>query len=364
MEMFMTDHGGNIFQAARAMGLRPEELIDFSASINPLGPSPKALKAILKAQGQIVHYPDPECRLLIDAICRHHRIKREQLLIGNGSAELIYLVATLFRKRSVLISNPTFSEYARAVAAAGGKPVETMNMAPPLEMEIDSLLHEKSVPFQGLFLCHPNNPTGRLYPKKELLELIERAEEKGVTVVLDEAFIDYHEEESLVRETGRFSRLIVLRSFTKFFAMPGLRAGYAVLGEPLAKRLRKTQIPWSVNTLAQAAAAASLDDHRYIQKSRRWMAGERDWFFRQLSRVAGLKPVLPSANFILVECLPPFSSTALSQKLLEHKILIRDCANFPGLGDRYIRLAIRTRRENRLLLSAFRKILGPSHLHS
>jgi threonine-phosphate decarboxylase len=352
------DHGGNIYAAARALGCAPEEILDFSASINPLGPSPLALRALSEGAERLVHYPDPNAEALRETIGAYHQISEADILVGNGSAELIDLAGLLFQGGKVLIPQPAFSEYAKGVVKGGGKVVPSDLAEVPFRIDLESLFNriegariEGTEPFvQGVFLCNPNNPTGQLFSKKEIGGFITRAGKKGVRVILDEAFIDYHEEESLAPEIGRFQNLIILRSFTKFFALPGLRIGYAVSDRSTLARLRERQVPWSVNALAQAAAIESLKDRDYIEKSRKWMAQEREWFYGQLCKTSGLRPLPPHANFIFIELLPPLSSTDLQKKMLARKILIRDCASFPGLRDRYIRLAVRSHGENERLL--------------
>ena len=349
------DHGGDIYAAAKSIVVDWKEIIDFSASINPLGPSPLALTALANSAEQLIHYPDPNCEALREAIGEYHQIPKENILIGNGSAELIDLVGGFFQHQIALIPQPTFSEYAKAVERAGGKVVEATIPTPPFRIDLKSVLQEAEPFARGVFLCNPNNPTGQLFSKKEVSDFVAYAGARGVMVVLDEAFIDYHEEASLVRDSARFQNLIILRSFTKFFALPGLRVGYAAADPHTIDRLRRNQVPWSVNALAQAAAIESLRDEEYIQKSRAWMEKEREWFYDRFLKIDRFHPIKPNANFILVSVPESISSTDLQKKLLRRKILVRDGASFPGLRDRYIRLAVRTRAENERLLTVLKR---------
>lgn len=354
----MMDHGGNIYQAARALGADWNEILDFSASINPLGPSPLARKVLANSVERVVHYPDPKSDSLREAISEYHPVPKENILVGNGSAELISLVGGLFEHQTALIPQPAFSEYAKEVVKGRGKVIEVPAAAPSFQIDLGSLLSEADPPARGVFLCNPNNPTGRLFSRKEVADFVSASGKRGVLVVLDEAFIDYHEEESLIRDSARFGNLIILRSFTKFFALPGLRVGYAVADPSTIDRLWRAQTPWSVNTLAQAAAIESLKDSDHIQRSRAWMKEEREWFYDRLSEIGGFHPIRPNANFILVGVPESISSTDLQKKLLWEKILVRDCATFPGMRDRFIRLAVRTRPENERLLSILKTILS------
>jgi threonine-phosphate decarboxylase len=350
-------HGGNIYEAARRFGIEKDAIIDFSSNVNPLGPSPSAKRAVKRSVAFIDRYPDPGMNGLRKAIARYFGIKPEHVVCGNGSTGLIHLIPRVFRPRKVLIPIPTFTEYAAAVENAGGEVV-----AFPLKegegFRVDPL--EMAFALKGMdmaFLCNPNNPTGGLIPKAEMIEIIQYALQHGVRLVVDEAFMDFSDSDSIIKETAQSSHLICLRALTKFFGMPGLRIGYAVSGETTAADLRGAQEPWTVSIPAEQAAIAALEDWGYIKKTRRFIEQERDRLLSALRVLPGVEPFPCPANFILIK-LASDEAWHLTERLGRRGILIRDCSSFPGLGDRYVRIAVRTRKENKRLVQALRELLA------
>lgn len=349
-------HGGNIYEAARKYGYAEKKIIDFSSNVNPLGPSSFAKRAAKEALSFIDRYPDPDMRDLRKAIARYFGIKSEHVMCGNGSNSLIHLIPRVFRPRKVLIPFPTFSEYSAAVEDAGGEVVPF----PLLEREgfrVDPL--EMSFALKGVdmaFLCNPNNPTGQIIQKAEMLEIARYALELDVRLVVDEAFMDFIDSESVIKEAVESSHLICIRAFTKFFGMPGLRVGYAVSGEATIAGLRDEQEPWTVSIPAERAGIAVLGDWTYIEKTRRLIKKERERFLSAFRILPGVEPFPGSANFLFIK-LTAIDVPTFIDKLGERGMLVRDCSSFPGLDDRYIRIAIRTGRENKRLIKAFRELL-------
>jgi threonine-phosphate decarboxylase len=354
-------HGGNVHAAARASGRRLEQLIDFSASINPLGPSPSALRAILNALPHLVHYPDPDCTELLEALATRWRLTPDRLVIGNGSSELIQWLPRALSIRHALIVGPTFSEYERSVLRAGGSATSidagrADGYRPPLDAALDMIRRK----FDAVFLCNPNSPTGQAVGTTDLRRLVEAASDVGLWVVLDETFIDYCEARSLLRRVARFPRLLVLRSFTKFYALPGLRIGYAAGSKEAITRIRALLPPWSVNHLAQTAALAALRDRRHVRASLAFMQRERPQLARSLSALPGVTVYPSAANFLLME-LPPFLSAAdCTGALASQGLLVRDCSAVPGLNDRTVRVAVRVPAHNRRLVAALRRLVKRS----
>lgn len=354
-------HGGNVYAAARESSRSLHRLMDFSASVNPLGPSPRAVRAIRSALAHLVHYPDPDCVVLREALAKRYGLTAESFLIGNGSSELIQLLPAALSIRRALVLGPTFSEYARAVRLHGGQ-VTRLDAArseqyrPPLR-ETLSALDAGRHSFDAVFVCNPNSPTGQPVSNGELSDLVRSAGRRGVWVVLDEAFVDYCEERSLLRDVARHSRLIVLRSFTKFYALPGLRIGYLAGAPEGVRRIRERQQPWSVNALAQAAALASVNDVRHVNRSLAFMQAERPRLARQLERLSDVRVYPSAANFLMVELPSWMMAGALVGVLRREGILIRDCSRTPGLTEQTVRVAVRTSRENRRLVAAFRRVL-------
>ena len=349
-------HGGNVREAAEQYGFREREIIDFSANVNPLGPSPAARRAARKALTCIDRYPDPAMTELRCGIAAYFGVGPGQVACGNGSTALIHLIPRVFRPRRVLIPMPTFSEYTAAVEDAGGEVVPFILDARK-GFRIDAV--DMAFALKGVdmaFLCNPNNPSGLLVPEDEMREIAGYALREGVRLVIDETFIDFIGTGSLLQEAAGSSHIICLRAFTKFFGMPGLRVGYAVGGEETIGALTDAQEPWSVSTPASKAALAALHDWRYIRKTRKLIARERDRLLAALRLLPGTDATPGAANFLLVR-FASRESSELTHALAQRGILVRDCSSFPALGSRYLRVAVRTRRENERLIYAMRNIL-------
>lgn len=341
-------HGGNIYEAEKLSG---RSLIDFSANINPLG-LPLGVKRIISRNlDMILHYPDPGTKELTKRLADYWNISRENVLVGCGSVELIYLITAFYKPRNAFSLIPTFSEYERAVKSVGG----SMRFLKLKEKEGFSFKFSDIPRTDMLFLCNPNNPSGNLTIKnrKGLKDLPSKL------TVVDEAFMDFVQDEkrhTLVHAAKSNKKIIVLRTLTKFFALPGLRVGYLIAHKDIVKRLGERQMPWSVNALAQLAGIAVLNDQAYIKRTKVFIKRERSSLLKELKRIRGLKPYPSFANFILIK-LENIRSSVLKKKLLKKGILLRDCANFRGLSDKFVRIAVRRRKENRKLLSALGKIL-------
>lgn len=356
-------HGGEVWEVMNKTGLRREDVYDFSSNINPLGPSQEALEAIKSNLGQIPFYPDSDSTALREAIARRFGgISKENVVVGNGSTELIHLFAEVFMERGdvALIPAPTFGEYENAVRKVGNKP-KHIKLSRDFQVEPDSFTREMRGA-KVVFLCNPNNPTSILMPRRNLMEIIEKALEAGVLFFLDEDFIEFVDEEkqfSLVGEIENYPNLFVLRSFTKFFGLTGLRVGYGIASEETIKMLSMAKMPWNVNCLAQVAAIAALADEEHSKKTQELIRNEKTFMARELRQIKVFRVLPADANFFLVDIKQSgFAAAQLKEKMLKYGVLIRDCSSFRGLGKYYVRLAVKTRRENERLLEAFRKVLG------
>jgi threonine-phosphate decarboxylase len=354
-------HGGDWVTATETFGHPPEKWLDFSANINPLGP-PKALKELLFREWEhLVRYPDPQVRELRTVIAEKYQLDLHSVLVGNGAAELIDLIVRRLQPQKAAVVDPTFSEYAEAMVKAG-----TNILSIPSFMETGF-----AVPFDDLvtacgkvdliFLGQPNNPTGQWMNREKLLFLLKKAEMNNTLLVLDEAFIDFLPDETeitLVQEAQRSFHLVVIRSMTKFYAIPGLRLGYAVAHPDRIHAMNRLQVPWSVNHLAQKAGVLALTDHEYELQTREVIAEERAWLIDQL-RQLDFSPYEGAANFILVhmgDCRG--NASILQRRLAERGILIRRCANFIGLDDHFFRIAVRNRSDNERLMEALSAVLS------
>ncbi len=349
-------HGGNLRKLAAQAGCEADELLDFSANINPLGP-PEALRATISQNiNRIVHYPDPNCEQLCQSIARYHDVPVEHVVVGNGSTELLYALPKILDVASALIPVPSYFDYARASELAELK-VERLTL--PHE---NKLIAETSwlSPFlrahQIVFIGQPNNPNGALHDTKSLHALAQAY--PSTFFVIDEAFADFIENyDSLASCTG--NNLIVLRSMTKFYAIPGLRLGYIIAPVPIAQKLRQTIAPWSVNVLAQVVGEMCFADHDYARETRATVRRLREELSSKLSAIQGLTPYPSQVNYLLVRIdRSGWSAATLAKKILARRIAIRVCDNYAGLDERFFRVAVRTQEENRVLCDALADVLG------
>ena len=349
-------HGGNIYDVNPAQG----EWLDFSANINPLGLSTAVRQAIEKEIPHLVHYPDPSARALKQAIAEHYDVPLSEIVLGNGGAELFYVLFHAVRPKRVLLPVPSFSEYERAALSADAEVAYF-----PLREESGFRLDEKALcsqmqPGDCLILGSPNNPTGQRIGRDALEFLLEKARQKNILMIVDESFMDFCAD--AVTYTARHfvanhAALVVVQSLTKFFAIPGLRLGFALASENLAERMEASKDPWNTNLLAQSAGIAALGDYAYQEQSLVWLESEREFLFRSLKKIEGIKVYPPTVNFILLRIPARWGNApAFCARMRSEGILLRDCSNYPGLDDTFIRVAVRKREENEKLLDAFRRI--------
>ncbi len=342
-------HGGDLY--GRAVTL------DFSVNTNPLGTPPAAVKAVEEAARRLCQYPDPYCRELTAALAGHEGVPEEFILCGCGAAELIYAYCGAVKADRALLTAPTFSEYAAALEAAGGAaayvPLPEAEGFAVTEAFLEVL--EKTA-CQTVFLCSPNNPTGRLIAPELLEKICRTCGERGIRLFVDECFLELSDggrAASLAGRLAEFPGLFLLRAFTKTYGMAGLRLGYCLCGDGalLAEMSRRVQ-PWNVSLPAQAAGTAALEDGGFLEAARRLIQEERPRLAAGLEEL-GFTVCPSQANYLLLK-----SPIPLHGPLLERGILIRDCANYRGLGPGWYRAAVKRPEENRLLLSALAEIAG------
>lgn len=357
-------HGGDIWKSVRKYNLRYENILDFSANVNPLGPSPRALEAIKDSFWQIKFYPDSDSTKLREAISHYiGGINANNVVVGNGSTEIIYLFCEVFIKRGeeALIPTPTFGEYENAVKRVGGR-ARYIRSGRDFAIDPKSFLREIMPSTKAIFLCNPNNPTGTLISREDLLSLVEKAFREHVLIFLDEDFIEFVDEGerfSLATMVKTYQNLFVLRSFTKVFGLTGLRVGYGIGSEEMVSLLSKAKIPWNVNCLAQVAAIAALEDSEYLEETRKLIREERKFLLDELGQIKGFKAFPSHANFILIDIRHTgLTAPQLKNRMLKYGILIRDCSSFRGLDQHYIRVAVRTREENEKLLTTLKKVVS------
>jgi len=352
------DHGGNVFSIARQLGVSSSGLVDFSASINPLGLSPLVKEAIIGALDSLVHYPDNSRRELKQALSSYHGVSPANIVVANGSTEIIYHLPAMLTGCRALIVSPAFSEYVHALDQHHWE-AHHFILSPESNFALDTVALERVLAegYDALYLCNPGNPSGRLYPLQIIERILSLCTASGTFLVLDEAFMDFCEDASAKHLIVERDNGVVLRSMTKFFGIPGLRLGYAIADGKLAARLEAMGGPWSVNTMALVAGETALQDKEYSRRTIEFIRQERRNLFDKLSRFPMLEPYPSEANFLLVEITNGLTAMELREQLICQGMIIRDCSNFMGLSANFFRIAVRTREENGRLIECLKRVL-------
>lgn len=362
MSLLKSAHGGNTREAAALLGISPEQLLDFSANINPLGMPASLKRALIDNLDSAERYPDVEYAHLHAALAEHHHIPVSWLLAGNGETESIFALVDSLKPQHAMIVTPGFAEYRRALQW-GECAIHEFALREEDGWQLtDTILNALTAKLDCLFLCTPNNPTGLLPDKQLLLAIAKRCETLGIVLILDEAFIDFIAgEEGFIPLLHENPHIWVLRSLTKFYAIPGLRLGYLVNSDEQAvAHVRSRQMPWSINAFAALAGEIILRDSAYQQATWEWLEQEGGRFEQQLRKLSGLTVYPGRANYRLLRC--DRGDIDLQKLLLEQHVLIRSCANYPGLDARYYRVAVRSEAENNRLLAALNHTLSGTTL--
>jgi threonine-phosphate decarboxylase len=356
-------HGGAVDAWARGAGVEAGEILDFSASINPLGPPPLARKAFVKSYGEVSRYPDPYGEKLKAVLAERHGMSSAAVLVGNGSTQLIYLLSAALCPRQALIVGPAFSEYANALTLRGAAIRQLILSADDgFQFSTPRFMAAWDKGCDLVFLATPNSATGQTISRVEIARIADAALARHSFVVVDEAFVDFVENESVKMLVRHNPYLIVLRSLTKYYALPGLRLGYLLAEPSNVARLAAYQEPWSVNAPALSVAVACLEDAGFAMKTARWLEKERSFLSRRLAALPGFHPFPSQANFLLVKIARSgIDALQLRSFLSKKKILIRACDSFAGLGAAYFRVAVKRRTDNLRLLAALEEWTAPAN---
>lgn len=340
-------HGGDIYDG--------EILYDFSANTNPFGTPEGVRDAMVQALSTVHHYPDPYCRELVQAIADYEGVSREYILCGNGAAELIYAYCDAVRPRLALELGPTFSEYSLGLARVDCR-VERFLLGKEQEFTLgeDFLAVAEKLRPDVIFLCNPNNPTGKLIDPALLTNILALCRKQGTRLFLDECFLDLTDDGvSLKGALGDHPELFILKAFTKSFGMAGVRLGYCLCSDgALLTRMSRASQPWNVSLLAQAAGVAALREQEFLHNTRLLIRTQRAWLRENLERLGFW--VCPSAtNFLLFQ-----GPEGLCKPLRAHGIALRSCDNYHGLEPGWYRCAVRRDFENQALIRALKSVLG------
>lgn len=342
--MIKNEHGGDIFER--------EIVYDFSANLNPLGMPESVKNALQKSISEWEKYPDPFCRSLVKKLSERENFPPENIVCGNGAADLIFRIVQTVKPKKAVVCAPSFSEYSKALTQNGSE-ISAYFLSEKSGFALDEkILEMLDESVQMLILSTPNNPTGRTVDGELLRRICERCKANDIVFLCDECFIDFTENAAHAEQFIN-PNVVVLKAFTKIYAMAGLRLGYALFGDDvLAEKVRKNGQFWSVSAPAQTAGEAALDEKYYLEKTLELIKNERDFLTENL-RNFGFKVYPSEANFIFF-----YTKLPLDEMLLSEKILIRNCANFDGLEQGYFRIAVRSHEENSALVGAIERCLN------
>lgn len=316
---------------------------------------------------QISNYPEINSKSLKKLIAKKHNLDPEKVTVANGAAEMIYQLTKVLQPQKVMVMAPTFSEYELAAESVGAE-IEYFFLKAEADFQLDlkKLESKLTKELDLLFLCNPNNPTAQLIKAEKLERLIQRAAQKNITVVVDEAFIDFLKEPelySIINFLSEYNNLVILKSMTKLFAIPGLRLGYALTNKELSHKLENNRDPWSVNYFSQLAGEIIFKENKeikeYIKKSKKKIAAEREYLYHQLKKIKKLKIYPPTTNYIFIDLSDSrYEAKELRKKLAKSALLIRSCDSYRGLDKNYIRVAVKNRKENNILLKKLKELFN------
>lgn len=363
-------HGGNIYKIFREKNI--DKILDYSSNINPYGLPENLKKEIFEKLFVLERYPDPDYIELREKIAEKNNLNIENVIVGNGATEIIFLFMKILSPKKVLIVSPTFGEYERAIKAStlADDSLEInyfeLKEAENFVLNIKNLETELENNYDLLILCNPNNPTGQFLKLKKLEEILKICEQKNTKLFVDEAFVEFVEDwenESIINSKENKENLFIIRAFTKFFAIPGLRLGYGIcFNNNLLKKMLEKKEPWSVNNIADLAGKTVLDDENYIQKTKEWIKDQKKYMYENLNKIEGLRAYKTEVNFILLKIEGNLLEKGLDvknlrKKMLEKGILIRDASNFIYLNKHYFRLAIKDKLNNEKVIETLTSIL-------
>ncbi len=352
--MYKSVHGGDIYSEKNKKTGR--HLVDYSANVNPLGLPVSVKEALKKAIKNCVNYPDPLCRELIEKLAGYLKTRKEYFFISNGAADVLFKLALTAKPKRALLLAPTFSDYEKALRTVDCKCIyyelqenENFTVGKDFLKMINSRV-------DMVVICNPNNPTGKLIDKNLLEEILSKCLLTGTKLLVDECFMDFVDDTkaySMCPALKRFPNLIILKAFTKTYAMPGIRLGYCLTSDArIIRGLHENGQDWNVSVLAQAAGLAALNEDSYLFASKDLIKTERQYLTAQLE-LLGAKTFDSEANYIFFKLEKPANLAAL---LRAQGFLIRECANYHNLGSGYYRIAVKTRHHNRSLIKLMKEV--------
>lgn len=346
-------HGGNIYKLKRDNGI---EVLDYSSNINPLGVPNSFKKAVIENFETLEKYPDIDYVELRTAIGDYNNCHIDNVVVGNGATEVLFLYMKAVKAKKVLIIAPTFAEYERAARAAG-RDVKFFPLSKDFSLN-ENMLLEFITDEDVVVMCNPNNPTGKFQNLEKIKKIADFLERKNKKLFIDEAFIEFVDDwKDKTAFLLKHKNIFILRALTKFFALPGVRLGYGLTyDEAILNEIKNIREPWSVNGVAEIAGKTMLLDTLYIHETENWIKKEKLWFYEELCKIDNIEVTPTETNFILVKLLND-NAKSFRKKMIENGVLVRDASNFMFLDESYIRLAIKDRKKNEQVLEALRRVL-------
>lgn len=350
-------HGSDLEKIEKIYGIKKEEIISFSANVNPLGISYRLREELPKHIDAITTYPDREYTDLRKAIGNYVQTDYQKIIVGNGSTELISLVIQFKQPKNAMIIGPTYSEYEHEITLGGGN-VQFFKLKEEQDFQLDSkaLFQSLTSEIDLLVICNPNNPTSSQISRETMRDILEHCKKNEIFVMIDETYVEFSEsyqEITSIPLTEYYNNLIILRGVSKFFAAPGLRLGYAVCGNArLMKEMEQFKNPWTINSLAAIAGEIMFQDETYIKDTVALISSEKTRICKILDQCPHIKYYPPHGNFILLQiCKENVTSKDLFELAIRKGLMIRDCSSFPFLGDKYIRFCFMKPEDNDALLN-------------
>jgi threonine-phosphate decarboxylase len=356
-------HGSDLETIEKIYKIKKEDIISFAANVNPLGISPKLKETLSDRIGAIMSYPDRDYLSLRKKISEYVNADIEDIIVGNGSTELISLFIQIKHPKKALIIGPTYSEYEREVSLGGGCSLYyRLEEENDFRIDIKSLDNELKSDVDLLVICNPNNPTSSAINRNDMRKILDICKKKGIFVMVDETYVEFSEDIqkiTCVPLTRYYNNIVILRGISKFFAAPGLRLGYAICGNAdLLKEMNQRKNPWTINSLAAIAGEIMFTDEDYISKTRLLISKERDRVCQILRECPSIRVFSPVANFVLIKILKEgITSMDLFEAAIEKGLLIRDCSTFPFLDNKFIRFCFMMPEQNDALLDIILKLL-------
>jgi threonine-phosphate decarboxylase len=344
-------HGGNIYDLAQELGCHPSEIVDMSSNMNPLGPAPDLVAFLQENMTTIAKLPEVDANRTVNAFAGRCRIDPERVIAGNGTTQFIYSIPRILETKKALIFGPTYADYADA-CAMHHIPYDYSTSDESVSFDHDiSAAAQQIQGYDTVFICNPNNPTGNIIPAANLEQLCRS--HSDTNFVVDESylmFVDGSDKQSLMRST--LPNIMVLNSLSKFFTIPGLRIGFLISSPVNIKKFKAYLLPWSVNSLAQMAVQYLMEQtaqvEEFIKNTITFIAREKDILYETFKISSNIKIFPSTTSFILARLYGNLTADVLGNHLAQDRILIRNCSNFYGLSDRFVRFSLKTSEVNRM----------------